>query len=106
MMNCVRVQVRNNIRVQVRKKQLFITYKCIHIVIQVDFIIALENLRCLRRHGVLKCRELECKEISKRSKLLSLVYSWLKLDYDSQKKEMKRFHSSKNVRIKTSLFAY
>ena len=82
----------NNIRVQVRKRQLLITYKCIHIIIQVDFIIALENFKCLRRHS--ECKRLECEEKSK-------IDLWLKLENDSQKEEMERFRSSKNVRIES-----
>ena len=53
-----------------------------------DYIVALENLKPLRR-VVTKLKA------PKRSKMVSWFYSWIKGDYDSQKREIISLHSSK-----------
>ena len=67
-----------------------------------DYIVALENLKPLRR----VVSDLKSKEPPERSKMVSWFYSWfcswMKEDYDSQKREIKSLHSLKkenNVRI-------
>ena len=57
-----------------------------------DYIVALENLKPLRR----VVSDLKFTEPPERSKMVSWFYSWMKEDYDSQKKEIKSFHSLKN----------
>lgn len=67
-----------------------------------DYTISLQKLKTLREWAKVRDNELNFTEAPKRSKMLSWFYSWQKLDYDSQKREIKSLHSLKkknDVRI-------